>query len=104
MHHASARSSAAQSRDDLQHAARIGAHDDVRRGRDDGADLVALKLARDLGMAEVVDAGAAAAPLRIGDVDDRDAFDRAEQSARLRSNALPMREMAGILVHDPDRS
>src|SRR2546425_3652531 len=53
-------------------------------------------------MREVVDARAAAAALRVGDVDDRHALHPLEQRAGLRADPLAVREVAGILVRDPD--
>src|SRR5438128_775168 len=53
-------------------------------------------------MREVVDARAAAAAPRVGDIDDRHALDLLQKRAGLRADALAVREVAGILVRDPD--
>src|SRR5205809_961795 len=53
-------------------------------------------------MREVVDARTAAAALRVGDIDDRHALDLLQKRAGLRADALAVREVAGILVRDPD--
>jgi len=52
---------------------------------------------------QVVDAGAATTALRVFDVDENQALNRPQEGARLRSDALPVREVTRILVHDADR-
>ena len=94
----------AQAGRDLEDAPRVTAHDDIRPRREDACDLLALELGRDLGMREVVHARAATTTFRIGDLDERHAKGRAQQRARLLADLLPVREVAGVLIHDAQRT
>src|SRR3970282_379980 len=58
---------------------------------------------RDVGLREVVDPGAAAAALRVRDLNESDALDGTQPCAWLRAYPLPVREMTGVLVHDAQR-
>lgn len=104
MDHGHAGTRRSKPRDYLQDAAWIRAHNDIRPRSNDRRDLLALQLPRDLGLREVVDPGATAAAFGIGDLGDRDALDRTQQRARLHPDALTMREVAGVLVHDTQRT
>ena len=95
-----ARAGCAQAGRDLQHAAWIAADDNIRRRSEDLSHLVPLQLARDLGMREVIDAGAPAATLGILDVDKNHALDRPQERARLRADPLAVRKVTGVLIHD----
>ena len=53
-----------------------------------------------LGLDEVVDAGAAAALVAVGDLDELDAGDRREEPARLLADPLRVGEVAGVVVGD----
>jgi glycolate oxidase len=103
MHDPRARSRSAQTGGDLEHAAWIRAHDHVGRSVLDLAHFVLLQLARDLGMGQVVDAGAPAAALRVLDFDEGQALDRSQEGAGLRADALAVSEVTRVLVHDADR-
>ena len=103
VHHTRVRAGGAQTGAYLQHAPRVRADDHIRRRLEDLAHLVLLELPRDLGMGQVVNASASAAPLGIVDVDKDHAFDRPQECPRLRADPLPVSEMASILVHDADR-
>ena len=63
MQHRDVRAGRAEPGLDLQDAAWVGRHNDVRAGRQDGRDLLPLELARDLRMREVVDPRTSAAAL-----------------------------------------
>ena len=63
-------------------------------------DLAIAELLRGCRFDEVVDAGAAAADLRLGDRPQLDTGNGAEQIARLLADALGVREVAGIVVGD----
>ena len=54
-------------------------------------------------MRQVVDAGAPATALRVLDVDEDDSLYRTQEGAGLCPDALPVGEMAGVLVSDADR-
>src|SRR2546428_2093640 len=83
---------------DLEHASGIGADDGVRSGRDDRVDLAGEQRVRELGLLQVVRAGAAAAHIRLGHLDELQAFDPAKQRARRQVDALRVREVAGSLI------
>src|SRR5437762_225869 len=104
MHHRHVRAGLAEPGCDLEDAAWVGGDDEVGARLEDRRDLLPLELLGDLGMREVVDAGAPAAALRIGDRDDRDVRDRREEGPRLATDPLSVREVAGVLVDDPDRT
>src|SRR5439155_14002503 len=74
----------------------------VRSDGGDSGDLLPLQLRRDRGMCEVVSARAAAAPLGIGDRDEIDPLERAEELPRLLADALTVRQVAGVLIHDAE--
>ena len=100
VHDARARAGGAQTGRYLEDAARVRAHDHVRRGVDDLAHLVLLQLPRDLRVGQVVNTGAPAAPLGVFDVDEGYALDRAKKCPRLSADPLPVCEVTGVLVHD----
>ena len=103
VHDPRVRAGGAQTGPDLQHAPRVRADDHIRRHLEDLAHLVLLQLPRDLGMGQVVNAGAPATPLGIVDIDKDHAFDRPQKGPGLRADPLPVCEMAGVLVDDADR-
>jgi glycolate oxidase len=102
MHDARRRSRGAQTGGDLKHATRIRAQDQVRRCVENLAHLVLLQLAGNLRVGQVVNAGASATALRVLDVDEDHALDRAQECPGLGPNALPVGEMTRVLVHDAD--
>src|SRR2546423_9432647 len=91
---------AAERRAHLEQAARIRARVDLGLGREDVRGLALAERARRLRLDEVVDAGAAAADLLLGRLDELEAGDRAKQLARLGADALGVREVAGVLERD----
>src|SRR3981081_4325160 len=90
----------AQSRRDLHLTAWIGGHDHLRSTLRDVADLALEELRGELGLRDVVRAGAAAAPIGLGQRHDLQLGDRGEQRAWLLADALPVQEVARIVVRD----
>src|SRR2546427_3598559 len=84
----------------LEQTARIRGHDDIDLRPLDRLRFQTARLFRNRRMGEVVCARAAAAPLAVGELDQRDTGDRAQKRAGLRSDPLPMREVTGILIGD----
>ena len=85
---------------DLEQAAGIARGDDGRAGGRDVVELSLEELVGHLGLDEVVDARAAAAPHRLGQRLDVEAGDFREQLARLHGDLLPVAEMAGVVIGD----
>ena len=65
--------------------------------------LARAELGGGLGLHEVVDAGRAAAQLPVGGLEQLELRDPAQQRARLRADALRVREVAGVVVGDAQR-
>src|SRR5258706_13381946 len=91
-------SACAKSGLDLQHAARVRADDGARARRDDRIELPSEEPVRVLGLCEVVGAGAAAAHVRVGHLEQLEAVNTRQEVARLLSDALRVRKMTGVLV------
>ena len=87
----------------VQQAAGIGRDHDIGRDARDRIELGAQLRIGHLGMRQVVDAGAAAAPVGIGKLDEFDAGKRAQQLARRRAHLLRVREVAGVVVPDAQK-
>src|SRR5438105_1827717 len=68
---------------DLQRASRIARNEQFRREREDVLDLARADLLRAFRLDEVVDSRAPAALLRVGNLEERQAGNRAQQLARL---------------------
>src|SRR5712671_1340818 len=83
---------------DLEEAARVRRRDHSRSGLGDPGELSIQELARHSGLEEIVDAGAPAAELAVAELDEPEPGDPAEQPARLVSHALPVDQMAGVVV------
>src|SRR6202022_4199059 len=88
---------------DLERAAGVGGRDQVRPRRKHvvrlaGADLVGAR-----GLDQVVDARTAAALVALGDLQELEAGNAAQERPRLLANALRVREVAGIVVRHPQR-
>ena len=84
-------------------AARVRARVDVRLDREHLRGLAVAELLRGVRLDEVVDAGAAAAQLLLGRLDELELRDRAQQRPRLGAHALRVAEVAGLLVGDAQR-
>src|SRR5258705_13603795 len=84
----------------LQNASGVAGRDDVRLQRGDVARLAVAKLHRRLRLDEIVDARAAAADLRFQRREQFDAGNRRQQRARLRLDALRVREVTRVVVDD----
>ena len=85
---------------DLEEAAGVAGGDDRGAGGGDVVDFALEKLVGHLGLDEVVDAGAAAAPHRFGEGLYLQAGNFAEQLAGLGSDFLAVAEVAGVVVGD----
>ena len=88
---------------DLEQTAGVRAHVDLGLGRDHVPRLAVAELARGVGLHEVVDAGAAAAELLLGGLDELESGDRAEDGARLGRDALCVLQVARVLEGDAQR-
>ncbi len=88
---------------DLQRAARIGRGDHVRRERGDVACFTRPQLSGGLWLDQVIDSGAPTADLGFGRCQQLDAGNRLQERARLRPDALAVRQMAGVVVGDGRR-
>src|SRR3954452_16051030 len=87
----------------LQCATWIRRCDHVGTDSIDVGQLAVAEIMRRLGLDQVVDAGAPAADLLFRERQEFDAGHRPQQIARGLAYALRMREVAGIMVGDPDR-
>src|SRR5687768_4599274 len=88
-------------RSDLQRTPRIPGGNQVGREGGDVPRFAGAELRRGLWLDQVVDPGAAAADLRFGWREQLHARDRLKHGARLGANALAVRKVAGVVVHDP---
>src|SRR3954451_8547124 len=87
-------------RGDLHQASRVGGHQHLRAGRHDVGRLAVAELAGRPWVENVVDAGGAAAQLRLGDLLELQPGDGIEQLARLGPDALGVCQMARVVVGD----
>ena len=71
-------------------------------GADDVPDLTDEELFRLLGLGDVIDAGAPAAPVGFGELDEFEARDELQEVARLLGDLLAMRQVAGVVVSDAE--
>src|SRR2546425_12548734 len=85
---------------DLEDAARVGRGHHVRARRRDAVELPLEQAARHPGLGQVVGAGAAAAHLRLFELDETDTRDGGEQLPDLRTHALPVREVTRVVHGD----
>jgi len=86
--------------DDLEQAAGVAGGDDFRPGRADVLHLAFEELVGHLGLREVVDARAAAAPVALGQFHELHTGDGFQQRARLGGDFLAVAEVAGLVVGD----
>ena len=87
-----------QSIGDLEMAAGIGGGDHLGPGFFDMADLPLQQLGRHLGLGDIVNPGAAAAPCRFAEFRQLQAGDGLEDIAGLFGDLLAVAEMAGLVV------
>src|SRR6267142_1290769 len=87
-------------RRELDQAAGVSSGDHVRPERGDVPHLPRAEIARRVRLDEVVDARAPAADLLFGRAQHLESWNGSQQITRLRADALRMRQMAGIVVHD----
>ena len=85
---------------DLQVTTRVGGGDDLGTGGCEVADLAVLQPRRGVGLGDVVDAGAAAAPLGLGAFAEFDAGEGFEDGAGLGADFLAVAEVAAFVVGD----
>ncbi len=90
----------AEATGNLKVAPRVGGGEDRCAGADDVPDLADEELFRLLGLGNVVDASATAAPVGLGKFDELEAGDQFEQIAGLLGNLLAVRQVAGVVVGD----
>src|SRR4030081_3747957 len=82
---------------DLQRAPGIAGDEKLRRNRKDVLDLAGPDLVGALRLDEIVDAGAAAALLGVGDLEERQARNGPEELARLLDDPLGVPQVTGIV-------
>jgi hypothetical protein len=93
----------AQEHLDVKRAARVRADQELRVGGEHRVHLARSDGARTVRLEQVVDAGAAAALLRVGQIRQRDARDRGQELARLRADPLRVLQVTRVVVGEPDR-
>ena len=89
-----------QRRRDLDEAARVGARVDLGLRREDVRRLAVAELPCGVGLGDVVDAGAAAADVLLGGLDDRQAGDAPQRDGRRERQPLRVPEVARVLHRD----
>ena len=90
----------AEATGDLKVAPGVGGGEDRCAGADDVPDLADEELFGLLGLGDVVDACAAAAPISFGEFDELESGDQFEQVAGLLGNLLAVGQVTGIVVGD----
>src|SRR5215470_4997862 len=88
----------AQSRLDLQDAPGIGGDHRLGPGGPDVADLAPEQARGHLGLREVVDAGRAAAPVGLGELDEAELRDLAQQLSRRALDLLAVHDVARVVI------
>ena len=83
---------------ELEQAAGIGGEENVRTGFLDAIDFLLEDVHGHVVMSDVVDTGAAAAPIRFGQTDEFDTGHTANQVEGLFAHALRVAEVAGFVV------
>ncbi len=94
------RAGLAEATGDLKVAPGVGGGEDRCAGADDVPDLADEELFGLLGLGNVVDASAAAAPIGLGEFHELESRDELEQVARLLRDLLAVRQVAGVVVCD----
>jgi len=82
---------------DLEDAARVGRRNHLRSRRRDAVELPLEEAARHPGLGQVVRTRAAAAHLRLFELDQTDTRDGGEQLPDLRAHALAVREVTRVV-------
>ena len=90
----------AEAAGDLKVAPGVGGGEDRCAGADDVPDLADEELFGLLGLGDIVDAGAAAAPVGLGQLDELEPRDELQEVARLLGDLLAVRQVAGVVVSD----
>ena len=90
----------AEATGDLKVASGVGGGEDRGAGADDVADLADEELLGLLGLGDVVDAGAAAAPIGLGQLDELEPGDELQEVAGLLGDLLPVGQVTGVVVGD----
>ena len=90
----------AEATGDLKVAPGVGGGEDRCAGADDVSDLADEELFGLLGLGDVVDAGAAAAPIGLGELDELQARDQLKEVAGLLGDLLAVRQVTGVVVGD----
>lgn len=88
---------------DLSRATRVGRSHDVDVEAIDALGFGAPERRRRLWLREVVDASGATTGVAVGHLEQGELRDGAQEPPRLGSNALAVREVAGVVVGDPKR-
>ena len=90
----------AEAAGDLKVAPGVGGGEDRCAGADDVPDLADEEQFGLLGLGDVVDAGAAAAPVGLGELDELEPGDELQEIAWLLGDLLAVRQVAGVVVGD----
>src|SRR6059036_2872225 len=83
---------------DLQEASGVRGRHDLRPRLDNTSDLELEQLAGHAGLEQVVDAGAAAAEVAVGELHELEPRDPPEQLARLLPHPLTVSQVAGVVI------
>jgi hypothetical protein len=98
MHHLHRHPRLAQAGFELHAAAGVGGGDDGDAGLAEVGEFAVEQLSRHLGLRDVVNVGAAAASSGLGQIDELQPRDGAEEFARLARDPLAMPKIAGLVV------
>ena len=90
----------AEATGDLKVAPGVGGGEDRCAGADDVPDLPDEELFGLLGLGDIVDASATAAPVGLGELDELEARDELQEVAGLLGDLLPVGQVTGVVVGD----
>ena len=90
----------AEATGDLKVAPGVGGGEDRCAGADDVPDLPDEELFGLLGLGDIVDASAAAAPVGFGEFDELKSGDELQEVAGLLGDLLAVRQVTGVVVGD----
>ena len=90
----------AEAAGDLKVAPGVGGGEDRCAGADDVPDLADEELFGLLGLGDIIDAGAAAAPIGFGEFDKLEPRNELKEVARLLGDLLAVCQVAGVVVGD----
>ena len=82
----------------LEEAARIARGDDRRIGGFDVAEFALQEIAGHFGLDQIINPRAAATPGALGEFDEFEVGNGAEQSPRLRGDFLPVAKVTGLVI------